>query len=56
MALRWSFARPDLAEALEQAVEKTLAQGKRTRDLVPDDKTPFLTTPEMTNAIIDNLK
>ena len=55
MALRWSFARTDLAEALEHAVEATLAQGLRTRDLLPDDQTPHATTNEMTNAILKNL-
>ena len=33
MALRWSLARPDLADRLTRAVEAALADGARTRDL-----------------------
>ena len=60
MALRWSFARSDLAQALEQAVEATLAQGFRTPDLMtahqaPDSNLHPATTDEMTDAVIKNL-
>ena len=33
MALRWSLGRPELADRLLRAVEVSLAQGARTRDL-----------------------
>ncbi len=60
MALRWSFARPDLAEALESAVEETLAQGFRTPDLMTTTRESNnhlrqASTTEMTDKILDNL-
>ena len=36
MALRWSLARPDLADRLTHAVEAALASGARTRDIGGD--------------------
>jgi 3-isopropylmalate dehydrogenase len=37
MLLRWSLGRADAAEAIEVAVTGVLAEGIRTRDLVPQD-------------------
>jgi 3-isopropylmalate dehydrogenase len=37
MMLRWSLGRTDAAEAIEAAVAWTLADGFRTRDLLPSD-------------------
>ena len=50
MMLRDSFAELEAAEAIEAAVEKTLAQGILTRDLGGK-----ATTAQMTEAIINNL-
>jgi 3-isopropylmalate dehydrogenase len=50
MALRWSFARPDLADRLSGAVAKALDRGARTRDIGGG-----LTTREMGDAIIAHL-
>ncbi|MEP3055930.1 3-isopropylmalate dehydrogenase [Ascidiaceihabitans sp.] len=45
MALRYSFDQGDEATRLEQAVEKVLADGVRTADLMgPEDGTPVSTT------------
>ncbi len=52
MALRYSFDEGDEATRLEQAVEKVLADGVRTADLMgPEDGTPVSTT-EMGDAIL----
>ena len=52
MALRYSFDNGDEATRLEQAVEKVLADGKRTADLLgPEGGTP-ISTAEMGDAII----
>ncbi len=37
MMLRWSLGRSDAAEAIEAAVDETLAAGFRTADLMPSD-------------------
>jgi 3-isopropylmalate dehydrogenase len=50
MMLRDSFAELEAAEAIEAAVEKTLAQGILTRDLGGQ-----ATTAQMTESIINNL-
>jgi 3-isopropylmalate dehydrogenase len=47
MALRWSLARPDLADRLGAAVETALAGGARTADLGGD-----LTTAAMGEAVL----
>ncbi|MFK7940356.1 MAG: 3-isopropylmalate dehydrogenase [Roseovarius sp.] len=55
MALRYSFDQGDEATRLETAVEKVLADGARTGDLMgPDGGTP-LSTGEMGDAIIEAL-
>ncbi len=50
MALRWSFARPDLADRITAAVDRALADGARTRDLGGD-----LGSREMTDAVLAKL-
>jgi 3-isopropylmalate dehydrogenase len=47
MALRWSLARPDLADRLGAAVEQALAGGARTADLGGS-----LSTIEMADAVL----
>ena len=55
MALRYSFDQGDEATRLESAVEKVLADGARTGDLMgPEGGTP-LSTGEMGDAIIEAL-
>ena len=55
MALRYSFDQGDLATQLEAAVEKVLADGTRTGDLMQaGDGTPATTT-EMGDAVIAEL-
>ena len=52
MALRYSFDQGDEATRVEKAVEKVLADGARTEDLMgPDDGTP-ISTSEMGDAIL----
>ncbi|MDT0682065.1 3-isopropylmalate dehydrogenase [Roseicyclus sp. F158] len=52
MALRYSFDRGDEATRLESAVEKVLADGLRTADLMgPEDGTP-VSTSQMGDAIV----
>ncbi|RED18759.1 3-isopropylmalate dehydrogenase [Pontivivens insulae] len=55
MALRYSFDQGAEADRLEQAVERTLAAGARTGDLMgPEGGTP-LSTSEMGDAILKEL-
>jgi 3-isopropylmalate dehydrogenase len=55
MALRYSFDQGDEATRLESAIEKVLADGARTADLMgPEDGTPLSTT-EMGDAIVEAL-
>ncbi len=55
MALRYSFDQGDEATRLENAVEKVLADGARTGDLMgPEDGTP-LSTSQMGDAIVEAL-
>jgi 3-isopropylmalate dehydrogenase len=55
MALRYSFDQGAEAERLEKAVEKVLADGKRTADLLgPEGGTP-ISTAEMGDAIVEAL-
>jgi 3-isopropylmalate dehydrogenase len=51
MCLRYSFGRGDDASLLEKAVERTLADGYRTADIMQDGMTKVGTT-EMTSAIM----
>ncbi len=58
MMLRFSFDMVREADAIEQAVSKTLDKGYRTQDIMPKDKTGLIRVGcrEMGQLIIDNLK
>ena len=55
MALRYSFDKGDEAERLEKAVEKVLADGKRTPDLLGEEGVSPVSTVEMGDAILEAL-
>lgn len=52
MALRYSFDQGDEATRLEQAIEKVLADGVRTADLMGEDGGTPVSTTEMGDAIL----
>jgi 3-isopropylmalate dehydrogenase len=52
MALRYSFDRGEEASRLEAAVERVLAEGKRTPDLLGEEGATPVTTAEMGDAIL----
>ncbi len=52
MALRYSFDQGDEATRIETAIEKVLADGVRTGDLLGDEDTVAVSTSGMTNAIL----
>jgi 3-isopropylmalate dehydrogenase len=52
MALRYSFDKGDEATRLEKAVEKVLADGKRTADLLGEEGVQPVSTSEMGDAVI----
>lgn len=52
MALRYSFDQGDEATRLEKAIEKVLADGIRTSDLLGDDNTVPVSTSGMGDAIL----
>ncbi|MHA6264781.1 3-isopropylmalate dehydrogenase [Arenibacterium sp. CAU 1754] len=52
MALRYSFDKGDEAERLEKAVERVLADGKRTADLLGEEGVTPVSTTEMGDAIL----
>ncbi|WP_420585409.1 3-isopropylmalate dehydrogenase [Ruegeria sp.] len=52
MALRYSFDQGDEADRLEAAIEKVLADGVRTGDLLADEGVTPVSTTEMGNAIL----
>ncbi|MEM9435880.1 MAG: 3-isopropylmalate dehydrogenase [Pseudomonadota bacterium] len=52
MALRYSFDMGEAATRLEQAVEKVLADGVRTPDLIQSDGDVPATTSEMGDAVV----
>jgi len=52
MALRYSFDMGTEADRLEQAVEKVLADGKRTADLLGEEGVTPVTTAQMGDAIV----
>jgi 3-isopropylmalate dehydrogenase len=54
MALRHSFGRAEDAKRLERAVERVLAEGFRTTDIMQPGMTK-LGTAEMTGAILQAL-
>ena len=55
MALRYSFDRGDLADAVEQAVQDVLADGLRTADIMSEGCTE-VKTAEMGDALIRSLQ
>ncbi len=55
MALRYSFDQGDEATRLEQAVEKVLADGVRTGDLMQADGGTPVSTSQMGDAVISAL-
>ncbi|MGI9370713.1 MAG: 3-isopropylmalate dehydrogenase [Ruegeria sp.] len=55
MALRYSFDQGAEADRLEAAVEKVLADGVRTGDLLADEGVEPVSTSEMGNAVISAL-
>jgi len=56
MALRYSFDQGDEATRLEKAVEKVLADGVRTADLMQSDGGTPATTSEMGDAVVAALE
>jgi 3-isopropylmalate dehydrogenase len=54
MMLRYSFDEPEEAALLEAAVQRVLASGKRTRDLMAPGLTE-VSTSEMGDALIYEL-
>ncbi|MBE9637524.1 3-isopropylmalate dehydrogenase [Salipiger mangrovisoli] len=52
MALRYSFDKGDEATRLEQAIEKVLAEGYRTADLLGEEGKQPVSTTEMGTAIL----
>ncbi|MEM1362484.1 MAG: 3-isopropylmalate dehydrogenase [Pseudomonadota bacterium] len=55
MALRYSFDKGDEADRLEAAVEKVLADGLRTADLIGEEGRDPVSTSEMGSAILEAL-
>ena len=55
MALRYSFGQGADADLLEQAIEKVLADGVRTADLMQDQGGSPVTTSQMGDAILGAL-
>ena len=56
MALRYSFSDAQNADLLEQCIEKVLAKGYRTPDLMMGDKGRLCSTSEMTEKILEELE
>ena len=56
MALRYSFSDTQNANLLEQCIEKVLAKGYRTPDLMMDDQGKLCSTSEMTDKILEELE
>ncbi len=54
LLLRYSFQMEQAAQRIEQAVERVLKQGGRTKDIARDGE-PVLSTEEMANAVIEQL-
>ena len=55
MALRYSFDQGEEADRLEVAIEKVLADGVRTADLLADEGVVPVSTSEMGDAIVEAL-
>lgn len=56
LALRWTFGQPAEADLLERAVERALAGGARTLDLLAGATAPALSTRAMTDAVLQALE
>ncbi len=56
MAMRYSFNKGSDATFLEKAVEKVLADGLRTKDLIQVSECKEVSTSEMGDAILNNLE
>ena len=56
MALRNSFSDLKNADLLEKCIEKVLAKGHRTPDLMMGDKGQLCSTTEMTDKILEELE
>ena len=55
MALRYSFSDSQNANLLEQSIEKVLAKGYRTPDLMMGDQGRLCSTSQMTDKILEEL-
>ena len=55
MALRYSFDAGDEADRLESAIEKVLADGLRTADLIGEEGRDPVSTSEMADAVLNAL-
>jgi len=56
LALRWTFRQPAEADLLERAVERALAGGARTLDLLAGAAAPALSTRAMADAVLQALE
>ena len=56
MALRYSFSDQKNADLLEKSIEKVLAKGHRTPDLMMGDKGQICSTTAMTDKILEELE
>jgi 3-isopropylmalate dehydrogenase len=56
MLLRYSLNRLDLATAIERAVRQVLQAGLRTRDILGDGQYTLVTTREMGDAVVAQLR
>jgi 3-isopropylmalate dehydrogenase len=56
MALRYSFDMGDEADRLEGAIEKVLADGARTADLLGEEGVDPISTSEMGDAVVAALQ
>ncbi len=56
MMLRYSLGLAKAADNIEQAVDRVLEEGVRTRDLINDPSQAYVTTDEMTRLVIENLE
>jgi 3-isopropylmalate dehydrogenase len=54
MLLRYTLAEAELADRVESAVQKVLANGLRTADIAGEGE-PTVSTSEMGQAVLDNL-
>lgn len=57
MMFEYSFARPDIAAEIREAVRQVISEGYRTADLVPaGTKAPILGTEEMGDLIVEKIR